>query len=234
MIKYVVSLVLGLIVGVIAVFLLLYYNPLVSGMALSPLAVSDDEMITLTYPAVAAESIAYTNDGESQVEPHPAKVLQLWEAPIRDTTAMVSVLRDSRQQAVGIGVKFSSEAESTNILNAQANVDSVWHIYLPERGSLFVEETENYWNYLRDIVIPAYWSSGDNWRGIWHGITTSGPGALGTARVVGGSGEFAGLEADAVESLSARAYSVEHGPVAMKGQLDIELRPVVTSTSSGP
>ena len=234
MIKYVVSLVLGLIVGIIAVFLLLYYNPLVSGTSLSPLAVSDNEVISLNYPAVAAESVAYTNDGESHVEPHPAKVLQLWEAPIRDTTAMVSVLRDSRHQAVGIGIKFSSRAESTNILNAQANLDSVWHVYLPERGSLFIEETENYWNFLRDVVIPAYWSSGDNWRGVWHGIMTSGPGALGTARVVGGSGDFAGIESDAVESLSAKAYSVEHGPVAMTGQLNIELRPDAAATLSGP
>jgi hypothetical protein len=233
-IKYVVSLILGLIVGVIAVFLLLYFNPLVSGTTLSPLTVTDNEVITLNYPAVAAESIAFTNDGESEVEPHPAKVLQLWEAPIRDTTAMVSVLKDSRNQAVGIGVKFSSRAESTNILNAQANLDSVWQIYLPARGSLFIDETENYWDFLRDIVVPAYWSSGDNWRGIWHGITTSGPGALGTARVVGGSGDFAGIDSDAVESLSAQAYSVEHGPVAMTGQLDIELQPEATTSPPGP
>lgn len=234
MIKYVVSLILGMLVGVVVVVLLLYFNPLVTGMILSPLTVSDNEVITLYYPAVAAETIAYTNDGESQVEPHPAKVLQLWEAPIRDTTAMISVLRDSRNRSVGIGIKLSSKSETTNILNAQADVESVWHVYLPSRGSLFIEETENYWNYLRDIVVPAYWSSGDNWRGIWHGILTSGPGALGTARVVGGSGDFAGLESEAVETLSAKAYSVEHGPVAMTGELAIELLPGEPASPSGP
>ena len=234
MIKYVVSLVVGLLVGTVVMFLLLYFNPFVSQAALSPLAVSDHEMITLYYPAVAAESIAYTNNGESQVEPHPAKVLQLWEGPIHDTTVMVSMLRDSRNQTAGIGIKFSSESETSNIFNAQANVDSVWHIYLPSRGSLFIQQTENYWNYLRDIVIPAYWSSGDNWRGIWHGILTAGPNALGTGRVVGGSGDFAGTESEAVESLSAKAYSVEHGPVAMTGELTIDVHSPESTTASGP
>lgn len=234
MTKYVVSLVIGLLVGVAVTFLLLYFNPFASRATLSPLAVSDHEMITLYYPAVAAESIAYTNDGESQVDPHPAKVLQLWEGPIDDTTVMVSLLKDSRSQIAGIGIKFSSESETSNIFNAQANVDSVWHIFLPSRGSLFIQQTENYWDYLREIVVPAYWSSGDNWRGVWHGILTSGPGALGTARVVGGSGEFAGTESEAVESLSAQAYSVEHGPVAMTGELTVEIPSPEPTTASAP
>jgi hypothetical protein len=149
--------------------------------------------------------------------------LQLWEAPIRKTRAIATVLTDSRGRAAGIGIKFSSDSESTNILNGQAIVDSVWHIYMPERGSLFVEQSENLWSYLREVVIPAYWSSADSWRGIWRGDVTAGPGALGTASVTGGSGEFAGLKSEGVEALSAKAYSVELGPVAVDGELFIEI-----------
>jgi hypothetical protein len=155
--------------------------------------------------------------------PHPAKVLQLWEQPIRKTDALATVLRDSRNQVVGIGLKFSSDSESTNILNGEVIVDSVWHVYLPGRGSFFIEQKENYWAYLREVVLPAYWSSGDNWRGTWNGNLTSGPGALGTSRVVGGSGEFAALETVGVEALLAKAYSVEQGPVAITGELSIEI-----------
>ena len=102
-------------------------------------------------------------------------------------------------------------------------MDSVWHIYLPARGSLFMEQSENYWGYIRDIVVPARWSSGDNWRGSWLGNITAGPGALGTSAVAGGSGQFQYMIAEGVESFSAKAYSVEHGPVAMTGELAIEL-----------
>lgn len=147
---------------------------------------------------------------------------------------MVTPLSDSRDQRVGIGIKFSSDSERTNVLNGQAIVDSVWHIYLPGRGSLFVEQSENYWGYLREIVVPAHWSSGDSWRGIWYGNITAGPGALGTARVTGGSGEFQGLATEGVESLAAKAYTVATGPVAMSGELVIEIPRPTTTIASDP
>jgi hypothetical protein len=232
--KYLISLLGGMLVGVATFLAFLYFNPLTTGSKLSPLSVSDNVLINLNFSAVAADALLYTNDGESQVAPHPAKVLQLWEPPIRRTDALVTSLYDSRSQNVGLGIKFSSDSESSNILNGQAIVDSVWHIYLPGRGSLFVKQSENYWGYLRNIVVPAYWSSGDSWRGIWNGNTTVGPGALGTASVIGGSGEFAGLETEGVESLAAQAYTVAGGPVAMDGELVIELPRPATTIASDP
>lgn len=221
--KYLISLLVGMAVGVVVFVALLYYNPLTSQNKLSPLSVSANEVFTLNYSAVATDALVYTNDGESQVAPYPAKVLQLWEPSVRLTDTMATVLRDSRNQPVGIGIKFSSDSESTNVLNAEAIVDSVWHIYLPGKGTLFVAQQENYWGYLREIVVPAHWSSADSWRGTWIGNVTSGPGALGTARVFGGSGVYSGLISDAVESLNAKAYSVDAGPVAIDGELAIEL-----------
>lgn len=229
--KYLIALIVGMAIGAAAFVTLLYYNPFVTQNKLSPLSVTDNELITFNYSAVATDALIYTNDGNSQVAPHPAKVLQLWERPIRKTDAMATVLKDSRNQTVGIGIKFSSDSESTKILNGEVIVDSVWHIYLPGRGSLFVEQQENFWGYLREVVIPAYWSSGDSWRGIWNGNTTSGPGALGTATVIGGSGRFRGLRTEAVEALAVKAYSVDQGPVAISGEITIEVpRPEVEAT----
>ncbi len=221
--KYLVSLLAGMSVGVAAFLALLYFNPLMSKNTLSPLSVTDNDIIKLIYSAVAEDSLVYSNDGESQVAPYPAKVLQLWEPTIRRTSAMATVLENSRGQDVGIGIKFSSDSESTRLLNGEIISDSVWHIYLPGRGSLFMQQTENYWNYLHDIVIPARWSSANSWRGAWYGNITAGPGALGTARVVGGSGEFSGLESEGVEALAAKAYSIERGPVAIGGELSVEI-----------
>ncbi len=222
MIKYLIALIVGMLAGVVLFATLLYFNPLTKQQSLSPLSVSQHEVAVLNYSAVAADSLIFTNDGESQVQPYPPKVLQLWEGPVRSTTTRVTVLSNAADEPVGIGVKFSSESETTDILNGQANVDSVWHIYVPQRGSFFVAQSENYWNYIRDVVLPAYWSSGDNWRQ-WMGRVTSGPGALGTARVAGGSGDFEGLESEAVETMTARAYSVDKGPVALRGQLAVEI-----------
>ncbi len=221
--RYMLSLFGGMAVGLGLMFGFLYYNPMSTANTLSPISVTNNEVVRLNYSAVVQDALIYTNDGEAQIAPHPAKVQQLWEAPVRFTTAMVTVLADSRGQVTGIGVKFSSRSEQTNILRGEVLMDSVWHIYLPARGSLFMEQSENYWGYIRDIVVPARWSSGDNWRGSWLGNITAGPGALGTAAVAGGSGQFQYMITEGVESFSAKAYSVEHGPVAMTGELAIEI-----------
>ena len=227
MIRYLLALVIGAMLGLAGLAVAVYYNPMTGTNKLSPLSVTENEVVHLSYSAAAQDALIYTNDGESQVAPHPGKVLQLWEPTVRRTTALTTVLMDSRGQMAGIGVKFASDSELTSLLDGEVLVDSVWHVYVPERGSLFMEQSENYWSYIREIVVPAYRSSGDNWRGAWQGNITAGPGALGTARVAGGSGQFAGMDTEGVEALSAKAYSVDDGPVAMTGELLIELPPIV-------
>jgi hypothetical protein len=221
--KYIIVLLVGLLTGAALFVLGLAYNPFIGRHTLSPLAVTDLQTVTLSYSAVAAEAVMFTNNGESRISPYPEKVQQLWEAPIRQTTAMVTVLRDARSQVAGLGIKVASAAESTRLFEGKALVNSIWYVYLPGRGSFFVEQSENYWDYLRDIVLPAYRNSANTWKGTWMGNVTVGPGALGTARVVGGPGEFDGLEMLGVESLSVRAWRVEGGPIAAEGQLTIEL-----------
>lgn len=222
----------GMFFGLVVVVVVVLYNPFVSTQRLSPLAVTGNEVIHLSYSVAAQDAIIYTNDGESRVAPNPPRVAQLWEPTVRNTTATLNVLNDSRGRMAGIGVKFSSESELTSIPQGKALVDAVWHIYLPQRGSMFIQQTENYWAYIQDIVIPAYRSSGDNWRGIWLQNITDGPGSLGTALVAGGSGMFAGLDSSAVEALSAKAYRVDLGPVAITGELTIEIPPMENAATA--
>jgi hypothetical protein len=230
--KYVAGLLLGIALGALAAATLLYFNPLAARNPLSPLSVSNNKMLSLNYSVVPTDSIVYTNNGESRVRPHPETVRELWEAPIRHSEVLITVINDSRNDPAGIGIKFSSDSERTRIINGEALVDSAWHIHLVQRGSLFVEQTENYWNFLRKIVLPAYWSTANHWKGVWNANMTVGPGALGTAAVSGGTGEFAGLESEAVEAIHARAYSVAQGPVAMDGSLTIDITGNIELTAS--
>jgi len=224
-IKYLIALFLGLLIGAAIFVIGLIYNPFNADSGLSPLSVTDSEVIALSFSGVPSEAIVVTNDGDSHVKPFPEKVQQLWEAPIRLSSVTATVMRDARGQTAGLGIKFSSQSERTRLLKGEAMIDSAWYIYLPGRGSLFIEQSENHWAFLRDVIIPAYRSSADSWKGIWLGDLTAGPGALGTAAVTGGAGSLRGLKMEAVESLSARAYSVENGPVAAEGHLLIELPP---------
>ena len=221
--KYVVSLLLGAAVGVLLVALAIIYNPLTSDPGLSPLSVTDAEVMALTYSSVPVESIVYTNDGESRHAPHPVRTLQLWEAPIRLTTAMATVMHDARNQPAGLGVKFLSRSERSNLLYGEALADSVWYIYLPGRGALFIQQSENFWPFVKNVMVPSWRSSANMWKGNWLGDTTAGPGALRTALVTGSSGEFDGLQTEALESLSVQAYSLDRGFVSANGRLVIEM-----------
>lgn len=221
--KYVVVLVLGLIIGAAIFAVGVVYNPFTGDRVLSPLSVTDAQVIVLKFSPVHAESVVYTNNGESVPSPYPEKVPQLWEAPIRKTSAMVTIMRDARNQPAGIGIKISSLSESTDLLRGEATVDSIWYVYAPQHGSMFIQQTENYLPFIQDVAFPAWRSTANSWRGTWTGNMTSGPGALGMAAVSGGSGRVRGLDLDGVETLSVRAFSSDTGFVAADGQLLIEL-----------
>ncbi|MGI9202794.1 MAG: hypothetical protein ACR2Q3_02220 [Woeseiaceae bacterium] len=221
--KYLLALIIGVVIGASLLLAGLYYNPFVAQASVSPIAVTDARVMDLSFSAVPGDGLLYTNDGESAVQPFPERVGELWEASIANSELWVTELQNSRGIPVGLGVKFSTRSEETELIRGEAMTNSIWHVYLPDRGTFVIDQTENYWSYIRDVVIPARWSSGDNWRGTYNRITTAGPGSLGTGRLTGGSGQFADLIGESVETLTARAYSVQSGPVSMTGNLTMAL-----------
>ena len=221
--KYAISLLLGLVTGAALFVTGVYHNPFVGNASVSPLAVTNDRVIDLGFSAVPSNGLLQTNNGETTITPYPERVAELWEPAVYDTSVFVTRLESSRGTDAGVGIKFLSKSESTRLLKGQAIANSAWHIYLPGQGTLMIDQTENYWSYLRDIVIPAHLSSGDNWRGTFHRVMTNGPSALGTARVTGGSGLFAGMTSESVELLRAEGYSTRSGPVSMQGNLTLAI-----------
>ena len=223
--KHVAALILGILAGALLFVIGMIYNPFVVDRSISPLAVTDAAVMSLNFSPVPAEAILYTNAGDAPMKPFPSRVQQLWEDPVRQSSVMATVMRDARNRTAGFGVKFSSLSERTRLLQGKALVDSTWYIYLPDHGSVFIEQSENYWNVLREVYLPARRSSADSWKGSWIGEVTAGPGALGTAIVTGGSGTLGGINTQGTESLSIRAYSVDDGPVSAAGRLLIEMPP---------
>jgi hypothetical protein len=221
--KYLISLIAGVSVGAILFAAGFYYNPFMGQSSVSPLAVTEDRVMDFTFSAVPANAILYTDHGETAVRPTPDRVAELWEPAVYDTTVFVTALGDSRDANAGVGIKFASKANETALIRGDALVNSDWHIYLPGQGTMLIDQTENYFSYLRQIVLPARLSSGDQWRGSYFSVMTSGPGSLGTARVSGGSGLFSGITSESVESLTAEAYSAKSGPVSMQRSISIAI-----------
>ena len=143
--KYLVSLIVGFLFGAALFVAAFYYNPFVGQSTLSPLAVSDAQLSSLSYSAVVGESILFTNDGESIGQPHPNKVAELWEPTIVDTQLRVVSLLDSRGVPAGVGIKMSSPSERSSLIKSEILVNSVWHLYMPGRGTLAIDQTESFW-----------------------------------------------------------------------------------------
>lgn len=223
MMKYAISLLLGLLCGVALFIIGLLYNPFIANRTVSPLSVGDTAATSLSYTAVPAKSIAFTNSGAGRLQPHPKGIRLLLEDTLEQTELMVAEMRDARGQTAGIGVKFSSRSERTNLLRGEALVNSAWHVHLPGRGSFFVEQSENYWPFIQNVLVPAYRNSANSWKGKWSGDLSAGPGGLGVARVTGVGGSLLGQSMVAVESLSVQAYSTDKGPVSAEGRLLIKI-----------
>lgn len=223
--KYFLALLAGIATGAAMFAVLMYVNPLIKVKNLSPIAVATTSQFELSYEATPMESILWTDDGQSSVRPRPPLVQELFEKTIQDTRVVVTLLRSSRNDAAGVGVKFQAAAEESGVLNGIYPVNSSWHIWLLQRGGLMIDQRENHWTLLRDVVVPAHLSSADSWRGSWYGILTSGPEALDVAKVYGGSGYLAGQDGEAVEAINAKAYSAETGPASMQGRLTISMTP---------
>jgi hypothetical protein len=223
--KYFLSVLLGFLTGVALIAIGLIHNPFVTKPGVSLLSVSDSAVISLSFDRVPARSLFFSNNGKSRIAPQPRGAQEFWENSIRLSDVMLTEMHNARGDVAGLGLKFSSRSEKTRLVNGKALVDSVWYVYLPGRGSFFVQQTENYWPFITDVLIPAYRNSANNWKGTWFGDLTAGPGTLRTAIVTGGSGAFAlrGPAMRAVESMSMSAYSADRGPVVAEGRLLIEL-----------
>jgi len=219
--KYVVAFVVGLATGALLFALLLYLNPLASRPIISPLSVVDGRTLEFAFHAGTAEALAITGSGPAETAEHPSGIQPLWEPTLRHTRILVTEFRNSRGQPAGLGIEFSTVAEETGLLNGVYPVASAWHVYLTGRGGLMVGQTENHWPLIRDVRLPARFSAADSWRGTWIGILTRGPNAIGTGRVAGGTGSLSGVDGEAVESVDARAWSAERGPVDVTGRLSL-------------
>ena len=221
----------GILAGIVLFVLGIYFNPVTGRPLISPLTISKDPVMDLHYSTVKEAGLLFTNKKQNSSKIYPANVLELSEPALRDTGVLVTLLQDTAGNVVGLGIKMLSKSETTALITGAAIANSIWHIYLRNRGTIMIAQTENYWPYIRDVVIPAHLNSERSWQGRFHHITTNGPETLGTARVSGGNGLFTDLTTSSVESLTVAHYSSETGSVTLDGNLKIVIPKKVTTTN---
>ena len=144
----------------------------------------------LLYYQSNADQFVLTHGETLPVPLKPTDVPPMWEATIKGAGLTVFPLNDADGNAVALASRVSILGERSDLLFNGPRLDSAWLLTFPGKGTLFVEEQENVWQVLREGVVPAWLLSG-SWSGERELLPTSGP-AVDGARVVAGSGDFAG------------------------------------------
>lgn len=219
--KYMRALILGFVVGIALFLTAFYFNPFSLQSPLSPLSVSNSRLAEYSYSRIPEETLVFTNNGETRTPTHPDRIQELWEPAVKDTSAFVTILRDTAGKPAGIGVKISSWSEDSELLRARPILNSDWHLFVPQFGTAYIEQTENLWSFLRAVAIPATITR--SWQGNWHGVVTNGPNALQTARLYGGSGAIQDLQSEAAEIIHVESYSANDGPTQSDGRLTLDI-----------
>lgn len=217
--KYVITLLLGVAVGMTMAVGLVYVNPLAAdgGRRL----VEADNVFAFESPLTG--ELAFASDGMSRLTSHPRGVPDLWETAIGKSALSVIALKDNTGVPVGLASRVSYPAETTELLTTGVLLNDDWLVSLPNAGSFFVSSQANWWPFLKRTVIPI-WYFGQPWEGSSAIDPTIGPDSSGHAIVTGATGEFVGRFGNATEHYDVREFDSRVGLSEMLAELRVAWR----------
>ena len=217
--KYVVSLLLGFVLGAAMVAAALYYNPLTRENVRVPLTAAAGASLEFFYGSKDGDTILRTNHSRRLLARVPEDIPDLWEPALKGVSVWLTVLRDVDRLPVGLGLRMSALSEDTRLLTGDVLLDSAWNVHLPGRGSFFIDTVDDVWPLARAVVLPAWRAPDKQWRGSFSTDLTVGPSPTHVGHMVGSSGDFQGLAGDSRESISLSAFSLQEGRTDMHGSL---------------
>jgi len=215
--KYLLIAFFGLLLGVAAGAVSIYYNPLTdtSGPALR------DAQHTFAYATPGGDSLLLTHGGRSSLPRHPSDAPELWESTISELTLEVVRLKDAAGQQTAFATRTSLPSEQTEWLTKGAIMSDYWLVTVPGEGSFFVHSESNLAPLLKQVIVPVRYL-GQPWSGPVDFAPTVGPALDQHAQVSGATGRFAALQGRAVESLRLEKFSAARGTEALQRRLHVE------------
>jgi len=214
--KYLITLLLGFLIGAAMAAGLLYVNPLtVSGG--QPLPAVDE---SFAYASPVASELAFASDGLSRLTSYPDGVPDLWETAIVKSALSLIVLRNDAGSPVGLASRVSYPAESSELLTAGALLNDDWLVSLPGRGSFFVSSQENLWPFLKGTVIPAWYFNRPS-TGLIDIDPTVGPDPSGFGIAAGATGAYVGQFGNTTDHYVVREFDNRVGPRSVDAELRV-------------
>jgi hypothetical protein len=214
--KYVLSLLVGIVAGAALAIAALYFNPLTQGDA-EPEGTPD---WTFDFAITPAATWIATHDERLDLPVVPADVPLLWEDGIKGSLLTALPLHDASGRFAAFGSRITVPSAATEFLSAGLLVDDYWLISIPGQGSVFVHAVNNDWPLVRDTLVRVDLLRRD-WQGPGNYAPTVGPGDAG-ASVTGLSGSLAGRTGHGRERLTLAHYNGSLSALSGEIVLDLE------------
>lgn len=214
--KYVLSLLAGLIAGMALAIAALYFNPLTQR-SVEPTGAPD---WSLQFGLAPAATWIATHNEQRGLPIVPAEVPKLWESGIKGILLTALPLHDASGHLAAFGTRITVPSDSTEFLSAGLLVDDYWLISMPGQGTLFMHAVNNEWPLVRDTFVRVDLLRRD-WRGPGAYAPTVGPGKDG-ASVMGLSGSLAGRTGHGRERGALDNYTGSLAALSGELQLDLE------------
>jgi hypothetical protein len=215
-VKYLFAFLAGVVLGTAVVLFGVYLNPLARYNEGPPLDPS-----TEVFYRTVTDTLLRASSPDDPLASVPDTIAGLWAPTLASTEVRLLALQGEDGAASGLGVRFATLSEATRPLTGALLVNSVWNIHLNDRGSLFVDATDNLWPFARGVLLPAWRADDRRWQGRFSDALTVGPGAAGTGVATGSSGEFAGVRGEARETLAVDSLSLGDRRLQALGMLQI-------------
>jgi hypothetical protein len=201
-IKTLVAVVGGLLAGAVMAAVILYFWPFPSEnrtpVALERIGSAGGQTESF-FLNITGDCVLGTHGGAFPFKSFPEGIAPLGNGQLRNTFALVTKFR---QQPEGEIVAFGTELEiahpGSSFLRGKLMTHTLWSIVVPGRGALHLYQTENNWRLFKQVMLPML-LSGTAFDGEFVGVNTLGPLDGYQGRVVGGTGEFAGITGSFIE-----------------------------------
>ncbi|MEN7342098.1 MAG: hypothetical protein AAAFM81_04115 [Pseudomonadota bacterium] len=216
--KYVLSLLIGVVAGAAVGLLLVLNNPL-AGTEDAPPTPSDAMMLPVT--GQGSSVVMQSATGYPWVTTIPSTAR---EPNIKGSKSAVTVVLTTANG--GRDIVYATRIRTLNNdvkpLFGAAGEGSLWHIVVPGKGSLAIYSEDNVWPLIDALLVP--FTLGDAWAGKVDYTSTMGP--VGRyARVIGLSGEYKGRGGKAFLNQKIRSAMAGRGITDESASLYLQLDP---------
>lgn len=176
------------------------------------------EKVLSFYSSMPQHVVAVTHSGHVGLGFFPPDIVRFTEPGIRTGFVANMKLADAKGEVVGFASELEIFPDESPASAENVRWQTGWALAITGRGMIFLEQIEHSGGLGTKIVQPVR-ASGKDWVGDWRITTTVGPLPSGRGRIVGGTGEFAGISGSFVEQDHLTRFTVDGGMV-----IDLELR----------